>query len=665
MGNCFVRLDLRAQPNSVENLRDVIIKSMQLKRSAKIKMLESDQMANIELESTNLIQMNVELYNKILEAYGEYKPNPEDKPKYRAKPKCYVKPKFTIEDVYASIGAKPDVLDYNAEPLTGHKMPWTEITIEEFDNAFNQVLSKKDMLGIPKLLLKNLPFYLKMLFVNEFNRLLSAKNELDISNISIAKCSYVYKETKNGPTDKIGSFRPIMAIPNVVNHLHRILSLRLNNYLLGNKLINTTIQKGGIGGMSYSLFEQIYKIKNVIRDANAHKKPCVIVFLDIVNAYGNLKLDALYGILRSYGVAEEFITYLKTYYDNLVYYADVNSLNSKTLQWTGGLIQGCALSSTLFVTALNTILTKINDKYRMTCGYRFSEDNPILLTAYVDDLTIIAKDAESAQVVLDELVELLGNIGLKISREKSAVMTVEQQLEPQKKSSVGTLTMTVEDPHRELSKQFTMIPNLPGNSVEISVMNPFKSANDAAAVLSGTRTTPLVKIQILEEKSDHSDAISLKKLTVTKCFKYLGEYITSDGSTADQFTELFNQVVRKIKVLDSKKISSEEKMSTFTEICVPWIQRRTLTMYNMTNQQRIKLHCMVRNYINKWSPDHVQLFADAAKIIDSSLDDVIMGIKKENLDSEILGIKYPDTNKYQRSNIGGFGYGDLAEPNII
>jgi hypothetical protein len=608
MGNCFARFDSVAIS---ANPKDEIIRSMQVRRKAKVKMLESDQMANIELENTKLILMNIELYDKLLHAFGEYKPDPKNKSICKAKPKYYVKPKFTINDIENaydladSFGEKIPVRipsDVTCQPLTPHHMRWSEITLEEFDDAFNQNLSKKDMLGIPKFLLKNLPFYLKILFVNEFNRLLNG--ESNVSDISIAKSSYVYKESKAGPLEKINSFRPIMAIPNIVNHLHRILTLRLNNYLLNNKLINTTIQKGGVGGMSYSLFEQIYKIKNVIKDSNLKKKSCTIVFLDIINAYGTLNLESLYGILKSYNVAEEFISYLKNYYDNLEFYSEVNSQFSKTMKWSDGLIQGCSMSSTLFVTALNMILTKINDKYRMTCGYRFSEDNPILLTAYVDDLTIIAKDEASAQVVLDELAELLGNIGLKISKEKSAVMNVQ-----------------------------TASPEKISNSISIKSIEPIEYI------------------------------IDITKLPSVKTFKYLGEYITSDGIVKDQFDTLVKEIVRKIKILDSKKITSDEKMNIFSEICAPWIQRRTLTMYNMTNKNRYKLYAIVRQYINKWSPAYVQLFADVSKIVDSSLDDVILGIKKENLDPDISGIRYPE--KAINVQLEGFGYGGLDAPDFV
>ena len=88
-----------------------------------------------------------------------------------------------------------------------------------------------------------------------------------------------------------------MAIPNILNLFHRILKNRLYDYLMANHYLNKTIQKGGIVGQKYPIFKQFFKIKNVLKDANLKKKSCVVLFLDITDAFGSIKLDRLYQIL--------------------------------------------------------------------------------------------------------------------------------------------------------------------------------------------------------------------------------------------------------------------------------------------------------------------------------------------------------------------------------
>ncbi len=383
------------------------------------------KMSTVELNSTELVPMAIELYKKSFDILGEHKN--VAKTGFSKKKVFFVKPKFAISAVAETIVKHKTIpttefLTLMMKPAFTTCMNMTDITIDEYNESFNNTLTKKDMMGITKKLLRDIPTYHKTRFINTFNKLLD--NNEKVHKIAIGKGSYVYKAGKAGPKDDISSFRQIISIPNVVSQFHRILSLRLSNYLQANKFIDTTIQKAGVSGCKNPIFEQFYKLKNVIKDAHRKKKSCAVLFLDISNAFGNLSLPQLYKILEFYSISDKFISYLKDYYGNLEYYADVNGIKTEKFKWVDGLIQGCPLSPLLFVLAINYILTYLCKEHLQNHGYQLNDNLSILFTAYMDDICLICKDTNGLDVVYSTLVKLFTMIGLPLNKDKCGLMTV-------------------------------------------------------------------------------------------------------------------------------------------------------------------------------------------------------------------------------------------------
>jgi hypothetical protein len=323
-----------------------------------------------------------------------------------------------------------------------------------------------------------------------------------------------------------------------------------------NKFIDTNIQKGGVAGQKYAIFEQFYKIKNVLKHANKEKKSCAILFLDISNAFGNLDLQNLYTILEGYHVDKNFINYLKEFYSKFEYYVDTAGIKTETFKWKNGLVQGCSMSPLLFVIALNYILKYIDDEFKDTHGYDFGSVK-ILLTAFVDDICIICKNAESAEIVYNKLNELLKMLGLPINKSKSAIMTVN----------------------------------------DYSPMN--------------------------------SELANIQKVN---SYKYLGEYITNDGTCTESYIQFLIGISRKLKTLDLKtKMTNSDKLEIFNKIIVPWVQRKTMAMYDLKLNNRLKIISVIKRYLEKWGSDgSVNIFTNVLSIINDSDDNIISGVKFED-----------------------------------
>jgi hypothetical protein len=440
------------------------------------------------------------------------------------------------------------------------------------------------MMGITKQMLKYMPIYIKTRFINKYNMLLK-ETELDTLNIrmktiAFGKGSYVYKDAKKGSTADIDSFRPIIALPNSLNQYHRILTLRLHDFLTKNKYMDTTIQKGGVKGEKYSVFEQFYKVKEAVRDANTNNKSCCVLFLDVSSAFTNLNLDNLYKILEFYNVDGDFIKYLKAFYDNFQYYVVAGDVKTGLYKWQGGLLQGCAMSPILFVLAINYILTKIDRECKDVNGYTFNSANgtgvKILFSVFMDDICTVCNSVESLNIVYKKLEVLLTMLGLPINKTKTAIMICNDE---------------------------SPLPN------EISVIQKVNT------------------------------------------YKYLGEYITSDGTNSESFKQFINNLNAKLMRLNFQKITKETKIDLFNQHIVPFIQRKTMLMYDLTLTQKLKVLAIVKEYFTKWDYEETpNIFTNVTTIINNTTDGVIQNLDKldEEYDQELA--EHLDVVKYVYEN---------------
>jgi hypothetical protein len=92
---------------------------------------------------------------------------------------------------------------------------------------------------------------------------------------------------KDDDTSNPANFRPI-AITSVIGKLfHRIIARRLESFLLENEVIDPSVQKGFLSGMS-GVYEHIFTVSTIIENAKKHGLPVCITFLDLRNAFGSI-----------------------------------------------------------------------------------------------------------------------------------------------------------------------------------------------------------------------------------------------------------------------------------------------------------------------------------------------------------------------------------------
>ncbi|ARF08662.1 reverse transcriptase [Catovirus CTV1] len=514
-------------------------------------------LADINIYEDDLLTFEFELYEKLksqLEVYKYNKGNDILKTK-----KFYVNPKFdkdTYEKSNDDINANPKSISpdisINMEIHNPNKVfNMNDIDLREYNATFRESQLKTDMLGISKNMLNDLPELLKQTVIGKYNEIL--KNPLSARHHNVGKSSLVYKTSKKGPITDIKSFRQVIGIPSIVSHFHRILALRINEYLQSNAYIDTTIQKGGISGVKMPIFEQIIKLKNIIKDANKNKKSLCVTFIDISDAFPSLEISKLKYVMLKYHMPENLIQYIVRYYEDFTYYVSTSQWKSKNIKWNRGLLQGCPISSVLFVLVLNYILKYLENKYVNECGYEI-DGKKVLFLAYMDDIALTCSNMEAGKKIFEELEKILSEFGLKVNKTKTANM--------------------------------------------------------------------LINIQNVIQ-SDISTAVK---------YKYLGEWIWSDGNSLNNLRTLLFTIRSKMLYMEKRNLPNDQKIVLLTSKIIPFLHKKFAVLYDVSVIEKLKILRIIKYYAEKWGMnynDDINVLFDMKELLKDTDDEIL-----KNLDFE-------------------------------
>lgn len=123
----------------------------------------------------------------------------------------------------------------------------------------------------------------------------------------------------------------------------------------------------------------------------------------------------------------------------------------------------------------------------------------------------------------------------------------------------------------------------------------------------------------------------LAQIQKVNVFKYLGEYVSNDGSCTESYVQFLRGVSRKLISIDKKNLKTDEKLKLFEKCVLPWMQRRTLAMYDISMTNRLKIISIIKPYFKKWGCDDgtINIFSNVTPILNNSNDSIISGFKFE------------------------------------
>jgi hypothetical protein len=316
------------------------------------------------------------------------------------------------------------ILDFGALQQPTTIMENGVITNKEFVLAFKDIkIDDIDSLGTSDRMLQNMNDLTRQFIINKYNELYLDPSQY-ANDTSFGKLCFVHKGDKNASRSKIKSFRQIICIPKIIGTFHRIMTNRLVSFYMENNYIDTTIQKGVMPGSKFGIPEHLYKVKSIFRNATTKHKQAYVLFIDITNAFGSLRLEQLYSILAKYNVSTRFIDYIREYYKSFEYYTEMDKITDPLRKWDNGLIQGTSLSPILFVSVMNYMLVSLNKRFKDTHGYALNKNVKNLFTAYIDDICITCNSYDNLNEVYTEIKKMYKELGFEINDSKSGFLSV-------------------------------------------------------------------------------------------------------------------------------------------------------------------------------------------------------------------------------------------------
>ena len=128
---------------------------------------------------------------------------------------------------------------------------------------------------------------------------------------------------------EINQFRPMSLLHVEGKIFFSVMASRLTKYLTENGYINTSVQKGGIPGVSGCL-EHATMIWEAIQRAKSEKLNLDVIWLDLANAYGSVPHQMVQLALRMYHVPEDIQVMLDDYFSGFRMRFSTNSYTTDT-----------------------------------------------------------------------------------------------------------------------------------------------------------------------------------------------------------------------------------------------------------------------------------------------------------------------------------------------
>eukprot|EP00057_Strongylocentrotus_purpuratus_P031916 XP_786079.3 PREDICTED: uncharacterized protein LOC580961 [Strongylocentrotus purpuratus] len=314
--------------------------------------------------------------------------------------------------------------------------PWQDnippdLPSEPFDDALPAFQELKNVLhktrnasspgqnGIPYKMYKKCPRLLKIIW----------KLMLDVWRTKYIPVQWrvaegVYIPKSATPNEKtITDFRPIALLNVEAKMFFAIPAKRLETYMRKNGYLDTTVQKGGVGGHP-GVWEHVATLWEVIKDAKTSQKNLVAIWLDLANAFGSVPHAAIAFALKWYHLPESLVSLMNNYYVGLYARFSVKDWNSEWQKFSVGIFMGCTLSPILFVITFNLL----NDFLKSTPAKQYHlkkrDFNVPVMKEYMDDITIITASVESAGSILSKVNDFMDWSKMRIKPVKSRSLVV-------------------------------------------------------------------------------------------------------------------------------------------------------------------------------------------------------------------------------------------------
>lgn len=220
---------------------------------------------------------------------------------------------------------------------------------------------------------------------------------------------------------KLEQFRAISLLSVEGKIFFSILARRMTDFLLKNKYIDTSMQKGGIPGVPGCL-EHTGVVTQLIREAREGNGDLAVLWLDLANAYGSIPHKLVEAALDHYHIPLKIRNLILNYYENFRLRVTSGNVTSDWHRLEKGIITGCTVSVILFALAMNMVVKAAETECRGPLSKSGVRQPPI--RAFMDDLTVTTTSVPGCRWILQGLERLIrwARMSFKPSKSRSMVL---------------------------------------------------------------------------------------------------------------------------------------------------------------------------------------------------------------------------------------------------
>ena len=300
--------------------------------------------------------------------------------------------------------------------------------------------------GVPYLLYKRCPRVAKLLW--GYLKELWSKNTISDSWRE-AEGVFIPKEEGAKSVEK---FRTISLL-NVEGKIFFSLKAdRITDFLIKNKYINASIQKGGIPNVS-GCIEHTSILSQLIKEAKKEKKNLVVTWLDIANAYGSIPHSVIHAALEAAHVPQQTRDLIDSYYNDVKIRFSTPKFTTEWQKVEKGIITGCTLSVILFSLSMCWLVESVRG---VTKGPLSSGQRQANSRLFMDDITTTTESVPQTKCLLQKLSEKFKWAGLKVRAEKCrSLVIVKGKVQRRDLRIDGELITPIQDkPVKYLGKEY-------------------------------------------------------------------------------------------------------------------------------------------------------------------------------------------------------------------
>lgn len=188
--------------------------------------------------------------------------------------------------------------------------------------------------------------------------------------------------------------------------------------------------------------EAIFAVRQVQEKSREQGRQLYLCFVDLEKAFDSVPREALWVVLGRLGCTEKFVRLLRLLHDDMQCCVAVDGEQTEFFPVTCGVKQGCVLAPTLFALYFAVVVREVLQTIPQGVRIRFRTDGNLFNLArlkartkvshaliseimYADDLCFLAESPDGLQQLMSGFHQACRKFGLKISVNKTEVMSVD------------------------------------------------------------------------------------------------------------------------------------------------------------------------------------------------------------------------------------------------